>query len=63
MKTRNASAVNKPWRPLPEQARVLYQRLSASFTPFDAAGEGLTLWRYLGGPWERLADVAFEAET
>ena len=45
----------------PEQARALHATLSADFAPFSAAGEGLLLWRYLGGPWEPLAAYPFEA--
>ncbi len=36
----------------PEEARTLNERLRASFSPFEVGGEGLSLWRYLGGPWE-----------
>lgn len=36
----------------PEQARTLHEELTASFSPFEVVGEGLALWRYLGGPWE-----------
>lgn len=38
----------------PDEARRLLRELEAGFTPFTATGEGLLLWRYLGGPWERL---------
>ena len=38
----------------PEQARELYATLTAGWEPFGAAGEGLLLWRYLGGPWQRV---------
>jgi 2'-5' RNA ligase len=43
----------------PDQARQLQQRLEAAFQPFDVTGEGLLLWRYLGGPWEALGDFPF----
>ena len=36
----------------PERARALQAELDASFVPFVVRGEGLSLWRYLGGPWE-----------
>jgi len=36
----------------PEQARTLHQALQATFSPFEIDGPGLSLWRYLGGPWE-----------
>lgn len=41
----------------PEQARALMRELEAGFRPFTARAEGLTLWRYLEGPWAR--DRAF----
>jgi len=40
----------------PDEARALKQRLEAEFQPFDVVGEGILLWRYLGGPWELLGD-------
>ena len=43
----------------PEQARILHQELQATFTPFEVAGLGLSLWRYLGGPWEPAATYLF----
>ena len=43
----------------PEQARELYAALTASWEPFGAAGEGLLLWRYLGGPWELVDEQRF----
>jgi 2'-5' RNA ligase len=36
----------------PERARALQKELQASFTPFEIRSLGLSLWRYLGGPWE-----------
>jgi 2'-5' RNA ligase len=45
----------------PEQARLLHQELQATFTPFEVAGLGLSLWRYLGGPWEPAATYLFSA--
>ncbi len=43
----------------PEVARALHSRLSAAFEPGSATARGLGLWRYLGGPWEPLEDLAF----
>lgn len=43
----------------PEVARALHQRLEASFSPFEVRGEGLLLWRYLGGPWEKVGEHPF----
>ncbi|MDQ3386312.1 MAG: 2'-5' RNA ligase family protein [Actinomycetota bacterium] len=39
----------------PKQARALYEELSAAFTSFEVRGVGLSLWRYVGGPWEPVA--------
>jgi 2'-5' RNA ligase len=36
----------------PERARALHEELLATFSPFEVGGVGLSLWRYLGGPWE-----------
>ena len=38
----------------PGEARGLLAALQSGFAPFAVQGEGLHLWRYLGGPW-RLA--------
>jgi 2'-5' RNA ligase len=43
----------------PEVARATHERLQAEFVPFEARGEGLLLWRYLGGPWESLGEYRF----
>ena len=48
-------------RAAPEEARTLRDRLAEHFAPFDGVGEGLLLWRYLGGPWELTAEFPFEA--
>jgi len=42
-----------------EEARALRAFLTAGFTPFSARGEGLLLWRYLGGPWALETEVPF----
>ena len=44
----------------PEEARALYEALRAAFSPFEARGEGLTLWWYRGGPWEKAAQYSFQ---
>ena len=36
----------------PEAARALLARLTATWQPRPATVVGLSLWRYLGGPWE-----------
>ena len=33
--------------------------LAEEFTPFEGVGEGLLLWRYLGGPWDLEAEFGF----
>ena len=35
----------------PDLARATLRELEAEFRPFTARAEGMTLWRYLGGPW------------
>ena len=42
-----------------EQARRLYTKLADSWEPFLAVGEGLLLWRYLGGPWALVDEYRF----
>ena len=43
----------------PEVARALHTQLSASFVPGSVTARGLGLWRYLGGPWERVDAFRF----
>ncbi|MFP5370430.1 MAG: 2'-5' RNA ligase family protein [Actinomycetes bacterium] len=43
----------------PATARLLHERLSAAFVPWAAPARGLGLWRYLGGPWEPVAEHLF----
>jgi len=43
----------------PEEARALHERLRATFSPFEVQGVGLSLWRYLGGPWEPVRTYRF----
>ena len=45
----------------PAEARVLYERLSASFRPYSVTATGLLLWRYLGGPWALEESYPFSA--
>lgn len=35
-----------------DQAKALFQKLNASFEPFELTIHGLDLWIYLNGPWE-----------
>jgi hypothetical protein len=46
----------------PERARALHEELQATFSPFEAEGIGLSLWRYLGGPWESVVTYPFGAQ-
>jgi 2'-5' RNA ligase len=43
----------------PAVARALHERLGATFTPWSAGARGIGLWRYLGGPWEPVAQFPF----
>jgi hypothetical protein len=43
-----------------DQARRLYDQLAAEWEPFTGQGEGLLLWRYMGGPWEHAGEFLFE---
>ncbi len=43
----------------PERARTLHGKLSEEFVPFRFEITGLVLWRYRGGPWERLETFEF----
>ena len=43
----------------PAVARALHDRLLADFVPHRVQARGLGLWRYLGGPWEPLAELPF----
>jgi 2'-5' RNA ligase len=58
----------KPYRPHvtvqnkvdPPVARALYERLRSTWDPAAGRGTGLCLWRYLGGPWDRIETFPFE---
>jgi 2'-5' RNA ligase len=43
----------------PETAQALREQLLANFSPFEVGGEGLSLSRYLGGPWEPVGAYPF----
>ena len=45
----------------PAEARALRDRLAQGFAPWEATGEALQLWRYLGGPWAAEAEAPFRA--
>ncbi|MBZ8133440.1 2'-5' RNA ligase family protein [Afifella sp. IM 167] len=42
-----------------KEGEALRRELQKDFRPFGAKGEGLLLWRYLGGPWLREAQFPF----
>ena len=44
----------------PETARQTLSQLQSTPMP-EPRATGLTLWRYLGGPWQRLHDFSFHA--
>jgi hypothetical protein len=43
----------------PREARRLQAELRAGFEPRPLSVTGMTSWRYLGGPWEKVRDFAF----
>ncbi|MPQ98499.1 2'-5' RNA ligase family protein [Modestobacter sp. I12A-02628] len=43
----------------PARARALHAELTAGFVPERVPARGLGLWRYLGGPWEPVAEHPF----
>ncbi|MEO3407538.1 2'-5' RNA ligase family protein [Mucilaginibacter sp. CAU 1740] len=58
----------QPFRPhvtiqnkvLPETAKALFAMLRTDFHPVLVNATGLSLWRYLGGPWEPIRHYPFE---
>ena len=45
----------------PATAKATLAELAAAFAPHPVRATGLALWRYVDGPWEPVADVAFAA--
>ena len=43
----------------PAVARALHERLLAGVRADRVRARGLGLWRYLGGPWEPVAELPF----
>lgn len=43
----------------PKAANALARQLTGEFQPFQVAGTGLKLWRYLDGPWQAERDFRF----
>ena len=56
---RHAPHVTVQNKVAPAVARALHERLGADFVPWTARARGLGLWRYLGGPWEPVAEHPF----
>ena len=50
-------------RALPEQASDLFRKLTAEFKPVEITALGLSLWRYLGGPWQHIEDFEFNRRS
>lgn len=46
----------------PAEAERLFAQLAPGFKPFSAWGTGLTLWQYLGGPWQLQQQFTWGAE-
>jgi 2'-5' RNA ligase len=46
-----------------DEARQLHDELAATWQPLTGTGEGLLLWRYLGGPWEAAGEFAFQTTS
>lgn len=46
----------------PDEARQLYGQLAPAWHLDDGRGEGVLLWRYLGGPWELVEEFSFGGE-
>ena len=47
----------------PDPAKALFEKMSASFQPFEAIATGLLLWRYRHGPWEAAGEFGFEGRN
>lgn len=45
-----------------QTANALFHELYAVFELFQAAGVGLSLWEYQGGPWKKIKDYNFQAD-
>jgi 2'-5' RNA ligase len=43
----------------PDAARALLADLTRGFDAFSVMAEGVSLWRYLGGPWEHIETFPF----
>ena len=45
----------------PQQAKELLAQLQKEFQPFSFIAQGLSLWEYLGGPWQFVETILFAA--
>ena len=43
----------------PAAAKELFADLSATWVPVTGTGDGLRLWRYVGGPWQSAGEFPF----
>jgi hypothetical protein len=46
----------------PAQAMLLKSRLEQNFKPFEATGNGLSLFEYRGGPWKFIRNFEFRGQ-
>jgi hypothetical protein len=59
----------QPWQPhitvqnkvAPDIAKRMHQALRNDFSPHYGLVTGISVWRYLGGPWESSGDRLFRA--
>jgi 2'-5' RNA ligase len=47
----------------PDTARQLYEHMTQTWHPLEAAGEGLWLWRYENGPWSLVEEFNFSSNS
>jgi 2'-5' RNA ligase len=45
-----------------DAAKALHEQLAREWQPLQGQGTGLLLWRYQGGPWERVETFAFAGD-
>jgi 2'-5' RNA ligase len=45
------------------EALMVYEKLISSFQVFCTTGLGLSLWEYLGGPWQKIKDYTFSGSS
>lgn len=47
----------------PDAARATFDQLSDGWQSWNGQGEGLLLWYYRGGPWEKAGEYSFPSES